>query len=218
LGIYALGLLIGTLLVSFFLALIGQQVREAQPRLGQFIASLPLYFVRVGGLALMAAVIVGITMLPFFALATILGVGAGLMGYAPPLILADLILRVGIFLCIWVCSFGFFTLHGILINGRGLFAALWDSIRIVQWNMLSTLLLILSISFLLFALQKLFLLAGTGSWLVLATMPAQAFLTTGLISATFMYFRDRHRYWRKMREILLAELERRRARSESNTL
>jgi hypothetical protein len=65
------------------------------------------------------------------------------------------------------------------------------------------------------ALQLIWRLADTGSWLVVLGMIGNAFISTGLIVATFVFFKDRYRYWQEMREALLAELKRRQTGNES---
>ena len=42
------------------------------------------------------------------------------------------------------------------------------------------------------------------------SVPRNAFISTGLLTASFVFFRDRYRYWRELRAELMAELERRR--------
>jgi hypothetical protein len=109
-----------------------------------------------------------------------------------------------------------FTLHSMYLNHNNVIVAMWDSIRVVNWNMLPTAFL-LGLGTLIFsAMNIVCLMADQGSWLVLVAMAGNAFISTGLIAGTFVYYKDRYRYWRELREALLAEIERRRAQQDQN--
>ena len=150
-----------------------------------------------------------------------------LAAYTPFLVLAGVlmmvssqvavfVLWVGILLALWVLMFLIFTIHGLFMNDRNLFASLWDSIRLVQWNMSATIFLILLVVLLNLSLTYIWSLAPTGSWLALVGVAGHAFITTGLVAATCVFFKDRYRYWQEMRAEIMAELERQRAQSEQN--
>lgn len=114
------------------------------------------------------------------------------------------------------CTMAIFTVHSMFLNRRNLIAALWDSIRVVQWNMLPTTILLILVGGIYIAMNIIWSLAGRGSWLTLAAMGGNAFISTGLIAATFVYYKDRYRHWRELREAVLAELDRRRAQQDNN--
>lgn len=114
------------------------------------------------------------------------------------------------------CSMAAFTLHSMFLNRRNVISALWDSIRVVQWNMFPTTMLLAIIVLIYWALNSLWALADRSSWVILAAMVGNAFISTGLIAATLVFYQDRYRYWREFREALLAELERRRIQQDNN--
>jgi uncharacterized membrane protein len=114
------------------------------------------------------------------------------------------------------CMMAIFTLHSMFLNRRNMLAAMWDSIRVVQWNMLPTTILLILVTAIYFAMNIIWSLADRGSWLTLAAMGGNAFISTGLIAATFVYYKDRYRHWREIREAVLAELERRRTQQDNN--
>jgi hypothetical protein len=162
-------------------------------------------------LALLALLVFVVIMIPFVLVATVLFKvfelgGLGAIGF----VMAVLISQVGLVLTLWFEVFGVFTIHGMIINRRGLAGALWDSIRVVQWNMSGTLTLLLLIVLLNWGLQELFRLSDLGTWLAPVAISAYAFASTALIASTFVFFKDRYRYWREVRAEMLAELSRRR--------
>lgn len=107
-----------------------------------------------------------------------------------------------------------FTAHSMFLNDRNILASMWDSMRVVQWNMPATLGLLALVLTIYWGMQYIWRMADPGSWLSLAAIGGNAFISTGLITATFVYFKDRHRYWAEFREQLIAELERRRILQE----
>src|SRR5690606_37179020 len=60
-------------------------------------------------------------------------------------VLALIIDWFGRLLVLWIGLFMVFAVHGVVMHEQNLFQALWDSIRVVQWNMTATMLLVLLI-------------------------------------------------------------------------
>ena len=114
------------------------------------------------------------------------------------------------------CIMVVFTLHSMLLYGRNIIGALWDSVRVAQWNMLPTTIFMILVIGIYVAMNTIWGWADRGSWLALAAMGGNAFIATGLLAATFVFYKDRYRYWREVREALLAEIERRRAQQDTN--
>ncbi len=196
-AILAGGLVLGTL----YAALVAQQVIDGRFTLADF-TRLPMIVAQLVLLGLIAIAIFAVVIMPFMLLAALASM------ISPGL--SQFVLLLGQMLILWISLFGVFTLPGMLVNKRNLFGALWDSIRLVQWNLMSTIFL-LTIGFVInIALGIVWSLAGLGSWLVLAAIGGHAFVTTGIMASRFVFFKDRYRYWRELREQLLAELERRR--------
>jgi hypothetical protein len=131
-------------------------------------------------------------------------------------LIAGIILVVLFLFIVPASVFLAFTVHGMFLNDRNIIASMWDSMRVVQWNMSSTFGLFLLVLIINTAMRYIWELADPGSWLALAAIGGNSFITTGLIAATFVYFKDRYRYWHEIREELLAELERRRAQPDNN--
>jgi hypothetical protein len=202
-GINCGALAVSLALGSVYVALIASRIRTGRIALKSMLSHLPAQLMWIGVLAVCIPIVLLIIYLPFAMLAMGLSLLSGVVG-----MLFDWIGRL---LVLWIGLFLIFTIHGILLNDRNAFGALWDSIRVVQWNMSATLLLIMLIVLLNMALSYVWSMAPAGSWLAPVAIVGNAFISTGLITATFVFFKDRYRYWREMRAVLLAELERRRA-------
>jgi hypothetical protein len=196
--------LLGTLLGTLYLGMIAYQVRDGRLRIVRLLANLPNLWLQLA-LFVIVVPMTGLVMLTPFAL-----IGAALASVNQAL--AALALFVGLFVVAWLIVFLVFTVHGVLMNERGLLAALWDSVRLVQWNTSATVMLLVVVFVIVLGLWSAWIGAETDSWLMLAAFVGQAFSTTGLLAATFVFYKDRYRHWREMRAELLAELERYRAR------
>jgi hypothetical protein len=201
-GVELLALGGGVILISFYLTLIAQQVGEGKISLKNVLARLPINVFWFSLFVIGGSILLFAMFLPFFVLATGLSLFNGFLG--------NIATIAGMVFLLWISLFGIFTVHSIAMNRRSLFGALWDSVRVVQWNMSATLFLVLLIVVLNSALSFVWSLADMASWLALPAIAGNAFISTGLWTATFVFFKDRYRYWREMREELIAELERRR--------
>ncbi len=196
-------LAVGLVLVSVYVALIAQQVQNGEIRLAAMFRRLPVQALWLTLLAIALPVLLVIIYMPF----AFMAVGFAMFSQ----FLSAVVDWAGRLLVLWLVLFLVFTIHGIFMNGRGLLGALWDSVRVVQWNMSATMLLLLLILAINLALGYVWSLPPTGSWLAVVGIMGHALISTALIAATCVFFKDRYRYWREMRAELLMELERRRA-------
>lgn len=202
LGINLLSWGVGIVLTATYLTLIGARM-GGSTGIGDTLLRLPLNVVQLGILSIIVPFLLLILMAPF------LLVAGGLM-FANISVLATSVMLIGFAVCMWFGLFSVFTLHGMFAHRRNMLGALWDSVRVVHWNMSSTLLLLIVASVIYWGGVIIWVLAGLDSWLMLLAFAGHAFVQTALIAATFIYYKDRYRYWREMREALLAELQRRR--------
>lgn len=208
LGARLLLVVVGLLLGGLYITLIARRVRNDGSGPRQLIAHLPGIFFQLAVFVVLAPIVLLILFLPFVLISIPLAA-------IPPL--DQVVLWIGLLVVLWIGLFGVFTIHGMLINDRSLPGAVLDSVRVVQWNMPATMLLFLLVIILDAALKAyVWSLPDTSTWWVLLGMGGRAFIVTGLIAATFVFYKDRYRYWQEMREELLLELERRRARRSRN--
>lgn len=199
LGIMVAAFVLGTALTTLQIAMVGQQIQGGRLEMGRLFRSLPLMWLRLVGFGVVMMAMVLFILMPvsiLYAMFLIVGQNA-----------ASMVMWFGRFIIIWSGTFLFFTIHGIVMNNRGVLRSLWDSIRVVHWNLPATILLLLLIVTLGVGLSMAWLQAPLGSWLALLGIAGNAFVTTGLIAATFVFFQDRYRYWNEIREMLLATPE-----------
>ncbi len=208
LGARLLVIFVSVIIGTMYVILIAQQIGDGGLQPLALVARLPAMALQIMILGIVIPIVFLIILTPF----TVLALGLGLMSD----VLARGALWLGMLLFLWASLFGVFTIHGMLMNRRHLLAALWDSIRVVQWNISATLFLMLAVLLLDAALGYVWSLPEGGSWLVLAAIAGHAFFSTGLVAATFVFFKDRYRHWREMRTQLLALLEQERVHSNDS--
>ncbi|MBN1311750.1 MAG: hypothetical protein JXB30_10045 [Anaerolineae bacterium] len=195
--------LVGVVLWSLYLAIVAQLIKEKRSSLGWLVKRVPIVLTQL--ILLLVMVAVGVFL--FFLVLSAIEMLSRLVGVTG---IAAFLMLLVILLGTWFVMFAVFTIHGMYMNDRGVFAAVWDSLRVVQWNIASTLSLFIVILILVVAMQFIKGWLDVRSWVIPVGIVANAFLSTGLVAATFVFFKDRYRYWRELREELLAELERRR--------
>jgi len=178
---------VGLLMTTVYYGLMAQSVRagtRAPVAIGRFIRWLPAYVLRV---FLLAATLL------FAALAIYipLSLGATAVALLSPAI-ASFVLMFGLVAIVWLFFYLCFSLHGVLLNDRPVFWSLFESLRLVQRNSLQVLLLLLLVLGIRQGLSWFWLWVGTGNWLTLISIAGHAFVTTGLITATFIFYRERY--------------------------
>jgi hypothetical protein len=195
-GIVAGAFTIGTILTTLQMAMVGQRISEGHVQIGRLLRRLPAMWVRLIGLGAVAAVIAIAILMPFLVLIVVFSfVSAGM---------ARIVQWLSAFVALWLGTFLFFSIHGILMNNRGVLNSLWDSVRVVHWNLSATMMLIFLVFTLTVGLGMAWLQAPMGSWAALLGIGGNAFITTGLAAATFVFFQDRYRYWQEVHAMLLA--------------
>jgi hypothetical protein len=84
--------------------------------------------------------------------------------------------------------------HGIFVNRDNFLVSLRNSVRITRMTLPTTGLLVLSIIVISQGLNLLWLRPEETSWLSLVGVAGHAFVTTGLLAASFIYYRDADRW------------------------
>jgi hypothetical protein len=105
-----------------------------------------------------------------------------------------------------------FTPHGIFANHSNVLVALRNSVRITRMTLPSTSLFFLAILVISEGLDILWRVPAENSWLMLVGVAGHAFITTGLLAATFVYYRDADRWVQGM----LAKMVRQPANTNSS--
>lgn len=200
-GIRLAGLLGGFIFGCVYLFLITGEIKDNPENEQWSFSRIVFILLQFFAFGIIMPLLLAMILLPFGILTLgLVPFNAGLAG------LAALFGRV---LVLWLGIFVAFTVQGMLLHNRNVLGAIWDSIRVVQWNMSPTMFLILLILLLSWALGFVWKLVDDSSWLALIAIAGHAFISTGLTATLFIYYKDRYRYWHEARERLLTELENR---------
>lgn len=144
---------------------------------------LPRLIFRLIGLILFVTFVLLLMYLP-------LSLFAVLVGLLSPAI-SLVVLTIGIALMMWYLLFIGFSVHGIVLGGLPVLAAVRVSVRLVQQHMATALWLLLVVYGSRVLLGLLWHAVDVGSWLTLASITGHAFVVTSLVAGTYVYFAER---------------------------
>jgi hypothetical protein len=181
--------LLGLFLGALYFGGIAQQVREARLNWGRLFQQVWGDWARLTALLALALVGMGIVSVP-------VGILAIFMALISPLLGSFVIATAALWLVVY---FGF-TLPGIVLQRRGLFRAAWDSLRIAHVSLPQTVTLYTAILLLYLGLGLVWNLPADDSWLLLIGVGGHALVSTALVSATFVFYQDRYRWWAELRQ------------------
>ena len=178
--------------------LVAQQVRDQHLSLLVLLKKIPFYWLNLLGFVLALMILAIVIMMPFMIVGTVVAFIS--------IDIAIFILLTGLLMVMWICMFGIFTGHGVLLSEQWVLRAMWDSVRMVRRNFSSATMLWLLIIVLHLGLVTLFAWAGvtTDTWYVLLAVGVYAFVNTGLMAASFAYYNDQQRYRREMRSLIIS--------------
>lgn len=129
-------------------------------------------------------------------------------------VLASFGLILSISMVLWLGLYLVFVPHGITINGLGVLRAVWGSVQMVQWNLFGVMGLYALYFGISVGLGFLWALPEPDSWVYGVAIVVHAFIATGLTTATFVFYADRHRWWTANRQWVLDQLSEQRRRTD----
>jgi hypothetical protein len=198
---------VGFLLGAVYLGLIAQRVRHDAWRLADLLRALPRYWMNLIGLALVGAAALLAAVLPFVFLTSCMWMVSPILGI--------MVMMIGLSVGLWVLIFMVFTVHAMMLLDRSLFLAIRESALVVRVNSGSTVLFLLLILGLYIGLGMVFggdpaivnnlqflSFLEPESWGRVLGLLGHAFVTTSLVAATFIYFKDRYRHYAELKHYL----------------
>ncbi len=112
-------------------------------------------------------------------------------------------------LLIWLLMPLVFSGHGIFIAGQKMWPSLVSGARLTRLTLPSTGLFLLAALLISQGLDTLWRAPGETSWLMVVGVAGHAFVTTGLLAASFVYYQDANRWVKQMFEqMIVARQER----------
>ena len=104
--------------------------------------------------------------------------------------LAQFVMLIGLFFFLWMLPAIFFSAHGIFAYGQNAIASLMSSLRMMRFTLPASGLFILSAFLISQGLTLLWQVPPTSSWMTLVGIAGHAFISSALIAASFVYYRN----------------------------
>jgi hypothetical protein len=105
-------------------------------------------------------------------------------------LLAQAAVLVMLFFMFWLIVPLFFTPHGIFVRKQNAFASIMSSLRMSRFTLPTSSMFVLSVFLLSRGLSYLWLIPTGDSWMLLVGIFGHAFISTTLLAASFVYYRD----------------------------
>src|SRR5688572_14326834 len=105
-------------------------------------------------------------------------------------LLANVAVFVMLVLCFWLIVPLFFTPHGIFVRRQNAFYSIFSSLRMARFTLPTSGMFVLSAFLLYRGLNYLWSVPPDTSWMMLVGIAGHAFITTALLAASFVYYRD----------------------------
>ena len=184
--------LAGLLLTALYYSQIAATLREPQATWRDFVRRSAINWAKLTAFNLLFrffAICIG---LPFIlVLALIQFMSVELSG-----VLASLGMTAGLWFMVYIS----FTMQAMALQDRGVFGAIWDSVRLVHLSLFSVIGLALLSFILNWGMSYVFGLPEVESWLMALGILGHAFVSTSLVAAMFVFYKDRYRWWVEVRQ------------------
>ena len=129
---------------------------------------------------------------------------ASTVGLFVPLI-GTILLLIVLSLLFWAAVYMAFTAHGIVLYGFRVVKAMLESVRVVRWNLLSTVGFLFLCFFITWLSMQVWVLPGDDSWYRLLALIGHAFVSATLIAASYIFYQSRHSWLVQMQASLTAQ-------------
>jgi hypothetical protein len=203
LDLFILFSLVGLFLGAVYFNCIAQQIRAQRLDVGQLLRQVWGDWVRLAVFAVLAALALALALAPVWVLGVFVAMFFPQVG--------ALVFVATVTVVMWGVFYLCFTVPAMVLQRRGLFGALWDSLRVAQWSLASTVGLYTMLFVISLLLSLVWNLVAPDSWVTLAALGGNALVTTALVAAAFAFYQDRYRWWGEMRQALQANLNRQKA-------
>jgi len=172
------GLVIGTL----YFAVVAQVALFGEVNWRQALSNWPWASLQVLFLALFWAVVILAVSIPGSFIVTLVAFSGFSFGQCALLLYAGFVF--------WLILPIVFSPHGIIANQYKMFTSIKVSVNLMRKTLPTTVLFLLAVFLLSKGLNILWLIPAETSWFTLVGIIGHAFVTTGLLAASFVYYRD----------------------------
>jgi hypothetical protein len=185
LGLWLLFIITGLAVGTIYFSVVAQVTLDTKVNWRSTFSQWPWNFAQVILLALFWFFLISFFMIPMSCVLSILlllGIGTAQF----PLLIALFLGGV----LVWLMIPLFFSPHGIFTKHRPMWNSLVQAVRLSRSTFSTTGMLILAVVVLSEGMDVLWNVPAENSWLMLVGIAGHAFITTGLLAATYVYYRD----------------------------
>ncbi len=125
--------------------------------------------------------------------------GISLLGLISAL-LAQVVLFILLFFAFWLIVPLFFMPHGIFVRRQNAIVSILGSLRMSRFTLPTSSMFVLSVFLLSRGLDYLWMAPSNDSWLMLVGIAGHAFISTTLLAASFVYYRDMNNWLQNVYE------------------
>ncbi len=118
-------------------------------------------------------------------------------------VLAEVVFFITLFLMFWLIVPLFFLPHGIFVRKQNAVISIMSSLRMSRFTLPTSSMFVLSVFLLSRGLSYLWLAPASDSWLMLVGIGGHAFISTTLLAASFVYYRDMNNWLQDVYERFL---------------
>jgi hypothetical protein len=115
-------------------------------------------------------------------------------------VLAQVAFFIILFFMFWLVVPLFFTPHGIFVRKQNAFVSVMSSLRMSRFTLPTSSMFVLSVFLLSRGLSYLWTIPTNDSWLLLVGILGHAFISTTLLAASFVYYRDMNNWLQNVYE------------------
>jgi hypothetical protein len=192
-GYFALLTLAGLLLTAIYYVFIAYALRRTgADAAGATAPFAPGRFIRRAGRTWLRLIALSLL---FLALAMVIMIPVSLLaGFAALLsqTFAMIVLLGALMILLWILLFLSYTPQGMTLNPRAFFYAAIESVRLFRDTLPTSLGLLFIVTLLRRGLDLILLAADSGTWVTGVNLLAHAYISTALIAALFIFYRDRY--------------------------
>jgi hypothetical protein len=188
--VWALLSVVGLVAGTYYFAVVCQAALAGQVNWRQAFQRWPVAALQVFFLALLwAGLLVAVSIPGSFVFSMV-----ALSGYS----VGQCVLFLFIGFLIWLLLPLLFSTHGIFVNQHNMFSSLKSSVVLTQRTLPTTFLFFIVVLLISKGLDLLWLAPPETSWMALVGVAGHAFITTGLLASSFIYYRDADRWVRSV--------------------
>ena len=118
---------------------------------------------------------------------------------------------------LWVGLYLFFVVQSITVGGVGVFRSIWNSLNVVRWNLSSALGLVILVNLIQRGLPLAWQSLATEAWGMPIGILGNAYVGTGLMAASMIFYRERYALWQSWVKMAQARQAAAQAQSQSGS-